>query len=107
MHFLASSNLFLVTRNLGDSGINITVPTIEIILIDPANTSNHSQFLDIFQKYMTPITNTKVFATKSTVPVSTCYLVGRNSMRRRKPIEHLPTAAIPKKNIKADVRSIL
>jgi hypothetical protein len=41
------------------------------------------------------------------VPYKTCFYEGMSSIRYKKLIEHLPTAAAPKKNIKNVVKPML
>ena len=71
----------------------------------PANISSQSQFFDTFQKQRQPMTPTLALFTCRMVPTRTWWReVGRSSMRQRKLMEHRPTAARPKMNIRTVVR---
>ena len=106
MEFLAESYYFLVIRNFGDSGMN----KVPIITSTPTLSPNiiakvvHS--LDIFQKYMTSNTGIDVSTMFNMVPLGTCHLLGKSSIKYRNPSAREPTQHIPRMNMSAVVKAI-
>jgi len=98
----ASSYLFFEIKNLGLSGI-IKPPIIDTTPLRHAPNSSQTQSFEIFQKYKHPMTAAKEATHWSIVPTRIYYAFGKSSIRYRKLMEHLPTDAVPKMNIKTYV----